>query len=40
MTPRYTGLSPQRVSKDAKYTMPVAGSIRLEIRRADACESC
>ena len=31
---RYTGLSPQRVSKDAKYTVTAAGSIRLEYQES------
>ncbi len=35
MTPRrYTGLSPQRVSKDAKYTMTAGGSVRLEFQES------
>lgn len=35
MTPlRYTGLSPQRVSKDAKYTVTAGGSIRLEFQES------
>lgn len=33
LPPRYTGLSPQRVSKDAKYTVSVAGEIRLEFQQ-------
>lgn len=31
---RFTGLSPQRVSKDAKYTVTTAGSIRLEYQES------
>jgi hypothetical protein len=35
VTPRrYTGLSPQRVSKDAKYTVTAGGSIRLEFQES------
>lgn len=30
----YTGLSPQRVSKDAKYTATVGGAIRLEFQES------
>lgn len=31
---RYTGLSPQRVGKDAKYTVTATGSIRLEYQES------
>src|SRR4051812_38092513 len=31
---RYTGLSPQRVNRDAKYSVTAGGAIRLEYRES------